>query len=92
MIIIFCTGLIIGTVAGMLSWLVAAAYLETQKSGRAMVANLTVQPELDQVGSVAVLEPVQGRTGRLFRPRGRRAATAVARETTRETARPSASL
>lgn len=47
---LFFTGLIIGMIAGMLSWLAAAAFLETQRTGRGMIANLVVQPELVSTG------------------------------------------
>jgi len=96
MIVVFCTGLIIGTVAGMFSWLVAAAYLETKKTAPGVIANLVVQPELARAAREAPFRPAEASTRRVYRQRGGRVALVVDRETTHETAhettRPSVSL
>ena len=45
MIVVFCIGLLIGTIAGMLSWLAAAAVLESKRGlGEGLFVGLAVQP------------------------------------------------
>jgi hypothetical protein len=41
MILVFTAGLVIGTVAGTVSWVAAAAYLEAQRLNPTMVAAMT---------------------------------------------------
>ena len=47
MIIVFCAGLIVGTVAGMFSWIAAAAVIEARReASEGLPAVLRIQPEL----------------------------------------------
>jgi hypothetical protein len=82
MIVIFFAGLTVGTVAGMLSWVAAAAYLESKRTHAELAPLSIVRPTIG-----ATLKSTDSRIGRrLFRDR--RATLAFASETARKT-RPS---
>lgn len=85
MIVVFCTGLIIGTIAGMFSWLAAAAYLETKRMHMEFSEFSWAQREMTQAAAEPALRPVNNRAGRRLY-RDRRAALVVASETTRPAA------
>lgn len=74
MVVVFCTGLIIGTVAGAFSWLAAAAFIESKRQvEEGLFVGVAAQPALTKVD----LTPPEERAGRLFRARGRRVAPTV---------------
>ena len=93
MVMVFCIGLIIGTLAGMLSWLAAAALLESKRGlEEGLFAGLAIRPELTKVAPDSALGLPEERTGRVFRPRGRRGAPVVPAAAMSETRRPPRSL
>lgn len=88
--ILFCTGLIIGAIAGMFSWLAAAAYIESKRMHMEFSELFPAQPELTQGATDPAFKLVESRAGhRIYQDR--RAALVIANETTRKTTRPSAS-
>jgi len=93
MIVVFCIGLIIGTIAGMFSWLAVAVFLESKRGlEEGLFAGLAIQPELTKVATDATSSHTEERTGRLFRPRNRRVAPAVPTPAMSDTRRPPRSL
>jgi hypothetical protein len=82
MIVVFLAGLTVGTIAGMLSWVAAAAYLESKRMHAELAPFSIVRPTIG-----ATLKSTDSRNSRrLFRDR--RATLGFAPETTRKT-RPS---
>ena len=93
MIVVFFIGLIIGTVAGMFSWLAVAAFLDSKRGlEEGLFAGLATQPELTKVVTDSAVSLPEERTDRLFHPRGRRVAPAVPTAAISETRRPPRSL
>jgi hypothetical protein len=93
MIVVFCIGLIIGTLAGMTSWLAVAAFLESKRGlEEGLFADLAIQPESTKVATDSALGLPEERTNRIFRPRGRRVAQGVPPAAMSETRRPPRSL
>jgi hypothetical protein len=78
MIVVFLAGLTVGTIAGMLSWVAAAAYLESKRPQTELALLSIRRPTVG-----ATLKSTDSRSGRrLFRDR--RATLPFASETTRE--------
>ncbi len=92
MIVVFCIGLIIGTLAGMFSWLAVAAFLESKRGlEEGLFVGLAIQPELTKVATDSAVSLPEERTDRLFHPR-RRVAPVVPTAAISETRRPPRSL
>ena len=93
MFVVFCIGLVIGTLAGMFSWLAVAAFLESRRGlEEGLFIRNAVQPELTTVTTDSAVSAPEERTHRLFRPHVRRVAPVVPTITLSETRRPPRSL
>jgi hypothetical protein len=93
MIVVFCIGLIIGTIAGMFSWLAAAAVLESKRGlNEGLFAGLAVQPEVRKTAPEPAAGVPEERSGPLFRPRGRPVGPAIPAPSIGTTRRPSKSV
>jgi hypothetical protein len=93
MFLVFCIGLIVGILAGMFSWLAAAAFLESKRGlEEGLFAGFAIQPDLTKVATDSARGLPEERTGRIFHQRSRRGAPVVPTVAMSETRRPPRSL
>ena len=89
MIVVFCLGLIIGTIAGMFSWIAAAAFIEGKRQmAEGLVVGVAAQSALTKVATESASRPSEEHTGRLFRTPGRHATPAIPLPAMREKQKP----